>query len=141
MPSPGPGRRHFLWLKVRIKCCYACRSCSHLCLNQRLYIILLLSSERRLARSPEPPPRRALGSASLLGDADWAGGRKAGQTTQQMSPGLPSLNCLHTLDSRILARLLQRCTSAQCVCIMASANRLPPSSPVHCILSSHVLFD
>lgn len=45
-----------------------------------LYIILLLSSERRLAWSPLPYHHRALGSASPLGDADWAGSRKGGQT-------------------------------------------------------------
>lgn len=41
-----------------------------------LYIILLLSSERRSARSPH----RALDSVSLLGDADGAGSWKGGQT-------------------------------------------------------------
>lgn len=48
------------------KCCYACRSCSHLCLNQQLYIICFL-----LVRESSLTPLCLLGSTSPSGSSVW----------------------------------------------------------------------
>lgn len=49
------------------KCCYACRSCSHLCLNQWLYIICFF-----LQRDFKLTSLCVLCSTSLLDKVDWA---------------------------------------------------------------------
>lgn len=54
------------------KCCYACRSCSHLCLNQWLYIICFF-----LQRDFQLAPFCCLCSTSLLDKVDWAQGPEA----------------------------------------------------------------
>lgn len=48
------------------KCCYACRSCSHLCLNQQLYIICFL-----LVRESSLTPLCLLGSTSPSDSSVW----------------------------------------------------------------------
>lgn len=59
------------------KCCYACRSCSHLCLNQWLYIICFF-----LQRDFQLTPLCILSSTSLLDKVDWTQGPEAGERSQ-----------------------------------------------------------
>lgn len=82
-----------------------------------LYIISILSSERRLARSHH----RALGS--LLGDADKTGCGMEGQTLQWWT----RRNCLHGLVP---------CTSTLDVWLLALANDLHASLHLH--LAQHL---
>lgn len=59
------------------KCCYACRSCSHLCVNQWLYIICFL-----FQRDFQLSPLCVLLSTSLLDKVDQAQGPDAGERNQ-----------------------------------------------------------